>query len=260
MNDLRESFNNNLSSVRWKLRDVKEISQKIHTLVGDSALNDDTIKLKVQFNAEDGSSIEGDHIGIFSNDTLKTKRYRSVKINCSKLSSGEVIRDLQLSLSHGNSSDKNYLRGESTDGAWLWQAANQIQSLISSLEPRSEIIKYGYMISYIFTAGIGWSVFRLAKIYFDLDLTLLIIAACVPVSFLIQFLLERIHPKTELQIGPEHLFTEKSRRNSMWQMVSLLILPLALQFLPTLITPPETTNKSQSSTIKPEPPPQLPFP
>ena len=157
-------------------------------------------------------------------------------------------RWINITITHGSYSSGNTLTVQGNDANWVNGTFNKLKDIIDSARPQNNwIIKHKTLFWCILTFGLGvliyswWGLVMRSFIVPDLKenvrneaekafvalLTTLWFIGCVGALYLRDWVLE-LWPKIELDFGPEHLKTEKMRRNRIMLVISMFVIPFLL--------------------------------
>lgn len=194
----------------------------------------------------DGSIYDSENASIFIDDIIKSKRVQGLELEFHDYNDDKKIC---VELVHGNYYYRNEIVVAGVDSNWVNGTLNNLQTLIDGAEPQSTWFKklknvffivFSISFGVVFMALLAFFVRKIASKPFLNPFTLMREDPLIifygaflgfgPASLLLGWF-DKLWPKLEIQIGPEHTFLEKNRRNVFFTILTVLVLPIILGFI-----------------------------
>lgn len=220
--------------------DARRLASFVAEKYEETKASDKYPRIKFSATCFDDAQFNSKDIELFSDQSaISSKRVSEITIN---YSSYEANRDISISLSHGGSDYRNYVRVSGEDSTWVNGTLRTLEEIIAGFKPQSRLFtEYKNIVYVVFALSIGSVYFYfLSLIPIEVEqpewATKLVItfnglwyfikyffAYTIGIwpAYMLTSKIEQLWPSVELQIGPEHSFIEKKRRA--WIAAALLV-------------------------------------
>ena len=234
------------------LKNIRELASVIWGEYEQAKEGDSTAYILFSVKCFDNSSFEGEDISIFEEDSLITKRrVKSVTIEF-RASKSKFIK---LRLIHGyTTTDEKKEVSDSDmeiggdDIMWVGGISDKLNNIVQALPNQEAFIlnhqgklMLGAIAVGIYGFGLGMDIIDAGKspAYWSgstgdivgKSFAALVFGGLIGFFIIQGAFLNRINeiwPITELQVGPEHMLLEKKKRAFLWQLWTLIVLPIVI--------------------------------
>lgn len=263
MISIRESRYAKIENKVVTLEGVHRLAQVINAEYLKTKLASQHASISFMAKCFDNSSFESEDVSLFSSDSvLNSKRIASFEISYYCY---DVNAYVKIDLAHGDSSYGNSITITGTESTWVNGIMKKLEEIVNSFRPQNRFVKnhrffvnsvLALSLGVVFTWIIRWvvSIFppepttnisqweKLLSEIFERVPIVRVVFRCLigyPVGYFpalfITDKLSSLWPSIEIQVGPEHTFIEKKRRNWVISVILLGILPLLVSIVYDLI-------------------------
>lgn len=243
-----------------RLNNLRTLADFIYNLKLESELLEGNF-CDVSYRAytEKGSIFEDSSPKIFSEDS-PTSHHRISKIHIAYYEKLQN-KSIHISLMHGSIKGLSQIEVSGNDSTWVHGKVSKISNLIDSFPPQSVFLKkWQSIIEIVLFTGIGALFFNLVGIISNSEIwqaktkpegflfdIFKIIYNFLPMRYILKYsfyyffgavlgseVFRKLHelwPSIELQIGPEHTYIEKKRRNFIVVVFFAGVLPLLVNVI-----------------------------
>jgi hypothetical protein len=254
--------------IDWRVfskTDVRRITQVLYSAYQTAKKSKHHSSISIRLYCQGGISYESDSLDILDDGgPLDIKKTETIQITFYDY---EMERNIDISLREGN-----YYGGElsirGTDKNWVQGNFTRLQEIIDSVKPQDNVVlKYKDLVFHIIAFGVGSLVLLLVDFFIFRHLPtpktiqissdflrsiILFVRANPLVSYLVWIFLVwlegiftfaypvfnwliELWPKIEFDFGPEHLNKHKLRRQRIWLVTSLVIIPIIINIVTAVL-------------------------
>ena len=250
--------------IEWRVfqkKDIRRIAHELKKAFDKSKEEEHHTSISFQLRSEGGISYETDSTSLFDDGgPLDTKKTESLQLTYYDYTYG---RSIDIALRESGYYSTLIVRGENPN--WVQGKFTTIQELISSVQPQTSLVlKYKKYLLHLLAIGVGYIIFLILDflIYQHIDpienLTGFLLtlrnfftanrwAAVIVQVFLYWMMgistftfsiynwLTELWPTIEFDFGPEHMKLHKIRRQRVWVVISVIVIPIVVDAISRLI-------------------------
>lgn len=244
---MRETREKKIDNKIFTKKDIINIWKSIEDLKKKND-NDKETKISMQIRCDDDTRYESTSDEFLQEgEIFDIKKVESIDFDYCYWTGGDSDR-ITISIKQGICGHCNFLVSGGNKN-WVAGSFSKIESIINSLNPQKNIIDKYYtslnIILIVFFDYIFLSIFiflfhnHLQKItnleFLFYIIPIITIFSAMLSSWPINRLL-KLWPVIEFDFGPEHMKVEKQRRKKVWNLLTIVIIPLILGIITTLLT------------------------
>jgi hypothetical protein len=241
----------------WKVftkDDIRRIAQVLQNSYQEAQEDERHSSLAYEIHCDGNISYESDSMSIFEDDGLMdTKKTLAIQMYFVDY---EEQNKIDFTISNNRYHRNLTVRG--TENNWVQGTFTTLKEIIDSVQPQTKFtVEYGNLILFFIALGVGSVIFLLLEVFvysrigpiqnptgfikimrdffstypwagYLIDIFLRLVMGISTFAFRIYWWLLELWPEIEFDFGPEHLKIHKIRRQRMWAVISLIVIPILL--------------------------------
>ncbi len=270
MSKIRESRLLTIQEKIFTLKNIRELGKVILEEYQANASKSKLVTISYSVTCADDSSFQSEDISMFDEDSIiNSKRVLSINMTYENYLGPGMHDSIKVYISHGNREAFNTITVNGSNSLWVNGIIGKLKGVIDAVPPQNLIIKkHRRSIKSIFAFGLGlicmnvlllivslvdvpkmeskeaWEVLldkivvRFPFMRYALKYATAWLTGYVFGFFLIYKLDDSIAglwPSVEIQIGPEHTFSEKRQRSLLLKIFVFGVLPILITIISDII-------------------------
>jgi len=251
MDDIKEYRRVPIENRIIKAQDLKKLGTLILREYDESKKKEQFYgSFKIKASCSDSSVYESQSLSLFDSDSvLSNKRVDSVTM---QFSDYREDKSISFEVRHGYNMAYNNIEVDGRDSLWVNGVLKRLEDIIKECTPQSEFVtKHKTWLLIVLSIGLGSLATMVIVRIFELHWWNTFGAKGPLMRWLIQYAvyfyigllpasniigkLHKLWPSVEVQVGPEHMFSEKRRRAYLVSVTFVAIVPLVINIITKIV-------------------------